>query len=156
MRSKACLIAVAGGCVAVGWLVAVPLGAQPEGAWLKPLEEIQWQEIVPGVEFGPVFGDFATETHGKLVRFAPGVASPPHVHTHEYWAVVIQGSVTNPFAGEEDPPEMGPGDSWYVGGGVEHVTACVSEEPCLLYAHMDDLWDLTVVEWETEAGEAEE
>ncbi len=156
MRWKARRVAVAGLCVAVGGLVVAPLGAQPEGTWVKPLEGITWQEIVPGVDFGAVYGDFSKEAHGKLARFAPGVASPPHVHTHAYWAVVIQGTVTNPFEGEEDPPEMGPGDSWHVPAGVEHVTACVSEEPCLLYAHMDDLWDITVVEWEDEGGEAEE
>ena len=101
--------------------------------------------------------DFSKEAHGKLARFAPGIASPPHTHTHAYWAVVIQGTLTNPFEDEEDPPEMGPGDSWHVPAGVEHVTACVSEEPCLAYTHMNDLWDITVVEWgASEAGEARE
>lgn len=154
MRWKALRFAVAGLGVAVGCVVGAPLGAQPEGAWIKPLEEITWQEIVPGVDFGSVYGDFSKEAHGKLARFAPGIASPPHAHTHAYWAVVIQGTVTNPFKGEEDPPEMGPGDSWHVPAGVEHITACVSEEPCLAYAHMNDLWDITVVEWgASEAGE---
>lgn len=112
------------------------------------MDDVEWTEIVPGVAFGAVYGDFTQELHGKLVRFAPGLESPPHTHTHAYHGVVISGTVTNPYKGEADPPRMGSGDYWYVPGGVEHVTACVSEEPCLFWTYGDDAWDIAIVEWE--------
>jgi quercetin dioxygenase-like cupin family protein len=74
-----------------------------------------------------------------------GLASPTHTHTHDYYSIVISGTVTNPFEGEEDPPEMGPGDAWCVPGGAVHRIACVSEEPCLFHTHGDALWDLQLV-----------
>lgn len=57
-----------------------------------------------------------------------------------------KGIVTNPYAGEEGEVEMGPGSYWYVPGGASHVTACVSEEPCLFYTYADGAWDIEVVE----------
>ena len=56
--------------------------------------------------------------------------SPPHIHTHGYRAVVLKGTMTNPFDGEENPPEMEPGSYWAVKAGEKHTTACVSDTPC--------------------------
>ena len=50
--------------------------------------------------------------------------------------------------GESEPQELRPGEYWYVPGGLEHRTACVSDEPCLFYTHSEGPWDLTIVEWE--------
>lgn len=74
-----------------------------------------------------------------------GLASPTHTHTHDYYSIVISGTVTNPFEGEDHAPEMGPGDAWRVPGGAVHRIACVSEEPCLFHTHGDALWDLQLV-----------
>ena len=122
--------------------------APPEGAEARPVAEAEWTEIVPGVDFAPAYGVFTEEPHGKWVRFEPELVSPLHTHTHAYHGVVIRGTVINPYEGEEDPPEMGPGDYWYVPGGVAHKTGCVSEEPCLFYTHGDELWDIQLVEEE--------
>lgn len=108
--------------------------------------EAEWTEIVPGIEFGALFGTWSEEGHGKLVRFAPGVLSPMHTHGAGYHAVVISGTVVNPYEGEENPPEMGPGTYWSTPAGAVHATGCVSEEPCLIYAHMESAWDIEVVE----------
>lgn len=124
------------------------MGQAPEAAtMLDTSEDLEWTEIVPGISFAPVVGDYTREAYVKMVKFDPGVESPPHTHTHPYHGIVIQGTVTNPYRGEADPPRMAPGTYWYVPGGAEHVTACVSEEPCLFYTHGDELWDLNVVEW---------
>lgn len=130
----------------VALLAAAPAVAQPPaGAWVQMLDSVEWTEIVPGVDFGRVYGDWTQEAHGKLVRFAPGVISPLHTHGHPYTAVVIAGTVVNPYPGEENPPKMGPGDAWSTPAGMAHTTGCVSAEPCLVYAHMDTLWDIEIV-----------
>lgn len=107
---------------------------------------IEWAEIVPGASFGALYGDWSAEAHGKLARFDPGFVSPVHTHTHAYHGVVVSGTVSNPYPGEESPPEMGPGDYWFVPGGAAHVTSCLSAEPCLIYTHSDAAWDIEVVE----------
>lgn len=120
--------------------------AEAERIGLVELADVEWTEIVPGVEFGTLFGSWSEEGHGKLARFQPGVMSPMHTHGAGYHAVVISGTVVNPYEGEEDPPEMGPGTYWSTPAGAVHATGCVSEEPCLVYAHMNSAWDIEVVE----------
>lgn len=118
----------------------------PDDQEMIGLAEVQWAEIVPGIEFGTLFGDWQADAHGKLVRFDPGVVSPMHTHGGGYHAVVIAGTVINPYEGEEDPPLLEPGAYWATPAGAVHATGCVSEEPCLVYAHMEEGWDIEVVE----------
>ena len=123
-----------------------PPAPEPDPVFLAP-EEVEWAVILEdAVDFGTLYGDWDADPHGKLVRFQPNVASPPHRHSGHYHAVVIEGTVTNPVEGESSPVQMGPGHYWYVPAGAEHVTACISDTPCLVYAHMDGAWDIEVIE----------
>lgn len=45
-----------------------------------------------------------------------------------------------------DKGRRGEARYWYVPGGAPHVTACVSQEPCLFYTYADGAWDIEVVE----------
>lgn len=140
-------LALAACLLAVGSVVAQEGTAPPESVprVLLP-EDHEWTEIVPGIHFAAATGVWAEEAHGKFVRLEPGVATPLHTHTGAYHGVVVAGTVTNPFEGETNPPRMGPGSYWHVPGGAPHVTACVSEEPCLVYTHSDSAWDIAVVD----------
>lgn len=134
----------------IGFFIALPtaaLQAQSAEPVFRDMDDVEWVEIVPGLAFGGVYGTFTETAHGKLVRFEPGLASPPHTHSGPYHGVVLRGTVTNPYQGETDPPRMEVGDYFMVPGGVAHVTACVSEEPCLFYTHSDGPWDFEMVEW---------
>ena len=42
-------------------------------------------------------------------------------------------------------PILGPGAYGRVPGGAPHVTAFVSDEPCLFYTHADAAWDIQVI-----------
>lgn len=127
-------------------LAAGSVAAQEDEPVVIVPDDAVWTEVVPGVSFGALFGDWQAERHGKLVRFDPGVMSPMHTHSAGFHAIVISGVVMNPHLGEEDPPRMGPGTYWSTPAGAVHATGCVSEEPCLLYAHMDAGWDIEIVE----------
>lgn len=145
---------VAGGAVVLA-LAGVAAAQMPAGAAVVAAEELEWREIVPGLDFAAVHGDWSAEAHGKMVRLAAGLASPVHRHTGDYHGVVVSGVVTNPYPGEAEPARMSAGTSWYVPAGAPHVTACVSEEPCLFYTHSDGAWDLEVVEGAEGADGAE-
>lgn len=108
-------------------------------------EDLEWVEIVPGVDFAATHGQWAEGAHGKFVRFQPGAAAPLHRHSSAYRGVIIQGRLTNPYPGEE-AVEMGPGDYWHVPAGMAHSNECVSDEPCLFYTYGDAPWDVTMVE----------
>ena len=134
--------------------LASPTSGQTEDHVTKLPEGLAWTEIIPGIQFAAAHGDWSKEAHGKFIRFDAGIATPAHTHGGSYHGVVIAGTVTNPYGGETDPTEMGPGAYWYVPAGAEHVTACVSDDPCLFYTHSAGPWDLSLVE-EVPGGEGE-
>ncbi|HMB92188.1 MAG TPA: tetratricopeptide repeat protein [Rhodothermales bacterium] len=130
-----------------GWKIQYDIKFRTSGgAEMVHTADVEWTELIPGVAFAAVYGDWQADAHGKLVRFAPGAVAPLHTHTYPYRGVMLQGRLTNPYVGEDEPPEMGPSDAWFVPGGVPHSNTCVSEEPCLFYTYGDARWDIEVVE----------
>lgn len=136
--------------VCIGPFVAGPaigqeVASAADATALIAHEDLEWVEIIPGVEFAAVYGEWAEGAHAKFARIAPGMVIPLHTHTHAYHGVVVQGEFTNPYPGGEGVV-MGPGDYWYVPGGMGHTNDCVSDEPCLIFTYGDALWDVEIVE----------
>ena len=119
------------------------LGAEPGSARAVPSSQIEFQQIAPFVKMGAAWGDRSQGSHGTFGEFPGGAASPSHTHSGAYHGIVISGVMTNPFGGESIAPPMGPGSYWYVPANVEHVTACISKEPCLFYFHAESAFDFT-------------
>lgn len=119
--------------------------ASDGAAALVTQQDLAWVEIIPGVDFAAVYGDWAEGAHAKFARFAPGMVAPLHTHTHAYHGVVVHGELTNPYPGEEGVV-MRSGDYWYVPAGVAHSNECVSDEPCVFFTYGDALWDVEMVE----------
>ena len=116
--------------------------AKPRAA---PAANIEYTQIAPFVQMGGAWGDRSKGAHGTFGIFPGGARSPAHTHSGAYHGVVISGTMTNPFNGETNSPELKAGSYWYVPGGVEHVTACVSAEPCTFYFHADGSFDFQPV-----------
>ena len=68
-----------------------------------------------------------------------------HVHSEEYYGVVVTGEVTNPFNSDANPPALTAGGFWSVPGESVHVTACAAGEKCLFYFHSRAGFDFTPV-----------
>lgn len=115
------------------------------GTWKLP-SELEWGELAPFLKVAAVWGDSSSGAHGTMGDFLPKQESPPHTHTNAYTAVVLEGTMTNPFAGEKKPTKMGPGSVWHVPAGAPHKTACVSKEPCKFYMHQDGSFDFEPIE----------
>lgn len=107
----------------------------------KQAKEFKFDKITPYLKFSDAYGDRASTAHGRFAIIQGKKATPSHIHSAAYHGVVIKGLVTNGFDGDKNPPKMGPGSYWYVPANVVHVTACVSEEPCMTYVHSDDKFD---------------
>jgi quercetin dioxygenase-like cupin family protein len=103
--------------------------------------DLRWQEMVPGVSFAPVYGDWNKEGHGKFVRILHGTEVPLHIHNNDYHAVVVAGRMANLFE-DGERTEVGPGDYFYMGAGRPHAHNCISEEPCFFYTYGDESWDI--------------
>ena len=117
--------------------------ASGDAAKAVPSSEIKFEQIAPFVQMGTAWGDRRTGEHGTFGLFPGDAASPSHIHSGAYHGVVISGTMTNPFGNDANPPKMGPGSYWFVPAGTEHITACVSKEPCMFYFHAEEAFDFT-------------
>lgn len=138
-------ICIGFGLFGAGEAVGQEMALEADAPAVVATADLEWVEIVPGVDFAAVHGDWAEGAHAKFARFAPGMAAPVHSHTNAYHGVVVQGEFTNPYPGEE-AVVMRPGDYWYVPGGAAHSNECVSAEPCVFFTYGDALWDLDMLE----------
>ncbi len=102
--------------------------------------------ISPFARMFTTWGDRGTGAHGTIGEFIPGGTSPEHTHSHSYHGVVLSGTMVNPFLGQAigDARHLQPGDYWFVPAGIEHITACISVEPCTLYFHSEGRFDFLV------------
>jgi hypothetical protein len=111
--------------------------------------ERQWHNVSPGVDFAPVYGDWAKGAHGKIVRLAPGTVVPMHTHANDERGVMISGRLLNRYQdGTSAEMTSGSGfiDAWKEKGkGPGHTEECVSSEPCYLYSHSDGRWEMNPV-----------
>lgn len=88
----------------------------------------------------PAYGDLAHGAHGTFIRMPAGFVSPVHIHTADYWGVVLSGVAVNTTPGGPDLA-LPVGSYWFQKGGEPHVTKCVSPNECLFFinqpAHFD-------------------
>lgn len=129
----------------------VPLGSVE----IVDASQVQYSEISPFAQFGPAQGDFTAGGHGTFAIFGAGASSPPHTHSGEYYAVVLNGEMNNPFGTETAPPTLGPGSFWAVPASDEHVTACLTpESECQFFFHSPGAFDFAQIEQMTQERSA--
>ncbi len=121
-------------------------GFDPNSSVVLPADQLVYVNLNPAIAMAAAHGDRAVGAHGSFGRFPPEFITPFHTHSGAYHAIVLQGVMTNPFEGEEAPPEMPAGSYWYVPAQAVHATACVSKEPCQFYFYSDSGFDFTPVE----------
>lgn len=133
-------------------LLAIPLGACAEQGFdpafevATPSATLAFANINPAIRMADAYGDKGKGAHGTFGKFPANFVTPEHTHTGAYHGVVIEGVMTNPFGGDEAPPELSPGSYWYVPAGAPHATACVSDTPCQFYFHAEKAFDFHPVE----------
>jgi hypothetical protein len=109
-------------------------------------EDKRFVAVMGPVEFADAFGSRETGPHGTFGSFPAGFATPEHIHSHGYRAIVTKGEMTNPFGDEANPPVLKPGSYWAVAAGEAHVTACVSAIPCEFFMFSNDGFDFVTSE----------
>ena len=78
------------------------------------------------------YGDFSKGAHGTFVQMPARFVSPLHIHTEDYYAVVIKGVGVNTQEGKTDVP-LPVGSYWLQKGKEKHVTKCISDTDCLFF-----------------------
>jgi hypothetical protein len=105
--------------------VSIPAGDikfNPTGVKNKGLE----------LQAGGAYGNMATGKHGSFVKMPASYASVPHIHTEDYYAVVVKGVMAN-HAPDTKDVALPVGSYWFQKGGENHVTKCISKEDCVFF-----------------------
>src|SRR6202000_2506334 len=67
-----------------------------------------------------------------LMKYSAGVKAPPHIHSGDYYAVVVSGSFRHFLESENEYKVMTAEETWFqrVSGGQQD--ACAAQEACIL------------------------
>jgi len=122
--------------------------AAPEGkpSVSVPITQLQFGKtgITDGVhgelQAGPAYGDLAHGAHGTFIRMPAGFSSPIHLHTEDYYGVVISGVGANGLPGAADTA-LPAGSYWFQKGGENHVTKCLSPTDCIFFISQPGKFD---------------
>ena len=104
-----------------------------------PANEVKYKDL-GGPQLGTVWGDSAKGAHGSFLRLPKGFISPAHLHSGDYYGVIVEGSVTNAEAGQQEVV-LGPGSYYFQKGESDHVTKCMGNTDCLIYITQSKAFD---------------
>jgi hypothetical protein len=110
-----------------------------------PATQLQFYQNKDGLTFANAWGNPADGPHSNYIRIPGGSVSPAHTHTASYYGVVIVGTVTNERVGAAQARILPAGSYWYQRGGEPHVTSCVSQTECLIFATSKGSFDFNPV-----------
>lgn len=86
------------------------------------------------------YGDLAHGAHGTFIKMPAGFSSKVHIHTEDYWGVVISGVAVNQRPGGAETA-LPAGSYWFQKGGERHVTKCISSNECIFFINQAGKFD---------------
>ena len=104
-----------------------------------PADQVEYKDL-GGPQLGTVWGNSTKGPHGSFLRLPKGFVSPVHLHTGDYYGVVVEGTVTNVEAGQREVP-LRPGSYYFQKGATDHVTKCLGDTDCLIYISQSKAFD---------------
>lgn len=122
------------GSFMAGLAVAKAKATAPELSLLKDAKWIPIMKEGPLPALAPIDGDAQKGGFVAYLKLPAGFESPPHAHTNDYWAVMVQGSMTHWAAAggsEKDSKKLGVGDMTFMPGKLEHVSKCYPGADCI-------------------------
>lgn len=125
-----------------------PSLASAEQIKLLDDNDFAWETTPEGVAFASLQGDRFAESYQALVKLPAGTISPPHIKSANMYGIMLQGEMIHYGAGESPTSarKMGLGSYYSIPKGMAHISACVSETPCIAYLYQDGAFDFLPVQ----------
>lgn len=133
-----------------GW-GAMAMAASPNGApeaLRTPPGQVAYQPLDPrdkegkGPQIAMVFGDMKKKAPvGFLFKVPAGFRPGPHLHTQDYYSVVLEGAVHDFAPGADEGEAIGPGGFWFQAGKKVHDNHCASTTPCVIFIYSPSGYD---------------
>ena len=126
--------------------IATPLMAEPEITILTPGDFV-WETSPEGVAFAPLQGARFEGSHMTMVELPSGITSPPHTKSAAMFGVMIQGDMKHyaTDANAAAAPIVSTGGFYVIPADMPHISACVSNTPCVTYLYQDGAFDFVPV-----------
>ena len=102
-------------------------------------EDLKWEPVRPldengkGIFVSLVYGDLHRKGPAYfLMKYSAGVRAPRHIHSGDYYAVVVSGRFRHYLESENECEVLTSGSTWFQKGNVMHQDSCVGPEDCIL------------------------
>ncbi len=126
--------------------LAAPAIAAENHIITQPLPQLNWATTPEGVAFAPLQGDRFVEDYMAMVRLPAGLVSPPHIKSANMFGIVIEGVMTHMLHDEAGIPTPLPSGAFYkIPKDLPHVSACISDTPCITFLYQDGKFDFLPV-----------
>ena len=100
-----------------------------------------------GIFIALQYGELGTHTPTYLLmKYSAGVVAPPHLHSGDYYAVVVAGAFRHYLHDEDEFEVLGVGSTWFQRGGVVHGDRCVGPEDGITALFCPNGFDVEIVE----------
>jgi quercetin dioxygenase-like cupin family protein len=102
-------------------------------------EELKWQAVGPLDEKGK--GYFVSLLYGDLekkgptyflMKYSAGMKAPPHIHSGDYYAVVVSGKFRHFLESVNEYEVLSAGATWFQKGNAVHQDECIGPEDGIL------------------------
>jgi anti-sigma factor ChrR (cupin superfamily) len=115
-------------------------------------QELKWEAVGPldengkGIFVSLLYGDSKTKGPTNfLMKYSAGVKAPPHIHSGDYYAVVVSGKFRHYPESENEHNVLTAGATWLQKGKVVHQDFCVGPEDCVLSIFWPEGFDVEFV-----------
>lgn len=116
--------------------------ADPSTSISVPVTDVKWFDTGVGpLKAASGFGDLSKGPHSTFVKLPAGFVSPLHIHTGDYYGVVVTGVVSNEVDAKVKDRPLPPGSYWFQKGNVNHVTKCLSTNECVVFITQSSKFD---------------
>jgi hypothetical protein len=131
------------GVAAAAWAAH---SASAKGISVTQPSEVKWTPMNPqagdkGPQLAVVFGDPSKGPFGALMKFPAGTRPGPHIHSSDYWGVVVSGQMADFAAGGDEGKAVAAGGYYFQPARVPHDNHCVEGSDCVLFVYMPHALD---------------
>lgn len=125
---------------------AAPAAEVADTSTRVPAADVKWVDI-GGPQAANVSGDFATGRHLMLIKFAAGMKTPLHIHSHDYAGIVVSGVARHYIPGKpETEVDLPAGSHWFIPANLPHISECLPGAECIFALYQDDAFDFITVQ----------
>lgn len=127
--------------------------SEKPGTIVTYAEDLKWQPIGPldaegkGYFVSLMYGDLEKKgpTH-FLMKYSAGKKAPSHIHSGDYYAVVVSGKFRHFLESKNEYEVLAAGSTWFQKGNVVHQDECVGPEDGILSVFWPQGFDVEFVE----------